>query len=115
MAQFAEGQWHEGRDLINNVLQDFKTIRRRAGVAPCTIHDLRRSCITNWDRFLSAHVVRLLAGHSSLQTTMNFYLSVQEDDLEKTKNVSGDLFAKIASGLGNLESDPTDPLWPKMG
>ncbi|MCK4626673.1 MAG: hypothetical protein KAV00_15270 [Phycisphaerae bacterium] len=46
---------------------------------------------------------------------MNFYLSVQDDDLEKAKNVSSDLFTEIASGLGNLESDPTDPLWPKTG
>jgi len=77
-----------------------KATRRHAGVAPCTLHDLRRSCITNRARELPAHVVRRLAGHSSLETTVRHYLSVQKEDLERARRV-GDVL--------DLGADPTDP------
>ena len=40
--------WQAGQDLVNNLLRRFRTICRRAGVGPYTIHEMRRSCITNW-------------------------------------------------------------------
>lgn len=100
MRALAEGRWNEGRGLVNNVLRSFKAIIRRAGVNPCTLHDLRRSCITNWARELPAHVVQRLAGHSSLETTVRYYLSVQQEDLERARRV-GD-----ALGLGADQTDP---------
>ena len=105
MKQLKEGKWHAGRDLINNVLRDFKLIYRRAGVAACTIHDFRRSCITNWARQLPAHVVRKLAGHSSLETTMRYYLSVQDGDLDQARGI----------GDGVLGSGPTDQILTNSG
>ena len=45
--QVSEGRWRPGLDLVNNFLRRFHTLCRRAGVGPYTIHDLRRSCITN--------------------------------------------------------------------
>ena len=96
MGQLKESRWHEGKNLTNNVLRKFNTIRRRAGVGPCTIHDFRRSCITNWARQLPAHVVRKLAGHSSLDTTMKYYLIVQETDLRRAKDIGDDV---LNSGL----------------
>ena len=91
MGQLKESRWHEGKNLTNNVLREFNTIRRRAGVGPCTIHDLRRSSITNWARKLPAHMVRKLAGHSSLDTTMKYYLIVQETDLRRAKDIGDDV------------------------
>ena len=56
------------------------TLRQEAGLTKFTYHDFRRSCITNWAKALQAHVVHKLAGHSSIKTTQQYYLSVQEDD-----------------------------------
>jgi integrase len=50
--------WKPGRSLLNNVLRRFKTLCKRAGVRKFTIHDLRRSCITNWARKLPIHVTQ---------------------------------------------------------
>ena len=96
--------WRTGQDLVNNQLRRFKTICRRAGVGPYTIHDQRRSCITNWARRLPTHVVQKLAGHSDIQTTETYYLSVQSEDLAKARRVQSALVGNILSGGG------TDPL-----
>jgi len=111
MEQVKAGQWHDGRDLVNNVLRDFKVIRRRAGITHCTLHDFRRACITNWARRLPAHVVRRLAGHSSLETTMKYYLSVQAGDLEDARYVGSDLLSQVPSSDRLIDPSrvPTDP------
>jgi integrase len=87
--------WRAGQDLVNNMLRRFKTICRRAGVGPFTIHDLRRSCVTNWARELPIHVVQQLAGHSDINTTRRFYLSVQPDDLKKAQATQASVLAGI--------------------
>jgi integrase len=98
------GQWKVGQDLVNNLLRRFKTMCRKAGVGPYTIHDLRRSCITNWAKTRPIHVVQQLAGHSDIKTTQQFYLSVQPEDVKKAKGIQ-------ESVLGNiLTSAPTDQL-----
>ncbi len=104
--ELAKGLWHEGRSLLNNVLRGFKVIRRRAGVASCTLHDFRRSCITNWARAIPAHVVRVLAGHSSLETTMRFYLAVQEEDLAKARDVQSSVLK--TSGTDQLMTNSAE-------
>ena len=96
--------WRPGQDLVNNRLRRFKTLCRRAGVGPYTLHDLRRSCITNWARALPTHVVQQLAGHSDIQTTETYYLSVQEDDLAKARRVQGELVGRILKGTGLTHS-----------
>jgi len=111
MDQVTKGKWYEGKDLINNVLRDFKVIRRRAGIRHCTLHDFRRSCITNWARQLPAHVVQKLAGQSSLETTMKYYLSVQEGDLEDARYVGSNLLSQMPSSdrqidLNRRQTDP---------
>jgi hypothetical protein len=50
-------------------------------------------------------VVRKLAGHSDIKTTQEYYLSVQEDDLEKARQVQSEI----------LKADPTDPLLTHFG
>ena len=103
--QVSSGRWALGQDLVNNVLRRFKTIGRRAGVGPHTIHDLRRSCITNWARELPIHVVQQLAGHSDIKTTQTYYLSVQDDDLETARVVQSQI----------LRGGATDPLLTHLG
>jgi integrase len=95
-----KGQWDERQCPVNNFTRDFKSFVRRAGVGQCSFHDLRRSCITNWARALPIHVVRQLAGHSDMKTTQTYYLSVQEDDLERARGIQSQI----------LETSATDPL-----
>ena len=102
----AEERWRTGQDLINNLLRRFKTICRRAGVGPYTIHDLRRSCITNWAHHLPVHVVRQLAGHSDMGTTQRYYLAVHDEDIRKAQRAQAALLDSV------LESGATDPLGP---
>jgi hypothetical protein len=84
---------------MNSMLRRFKALCRQAGVGLFTIHDLRRSCITNWARSLPTHVVQKLAGHSDIKTTQQFYLSVQEDDFAKAQTTQ-------AMMLGALPAPP---------
>ena len=107
--QVDDGQWDKDKDLVNNLLRRFKTICRKAGVGSYTIHDLRRSCITNWARNLPIHVAKQLAGHSDIKTTQQFYLSVQPDDLSKAKVIQSKMLKKIP------KADPTDPLLTHSG
>ncbi len=107
--EVSAGRWETGRDLVNNVLRRYKTICRRAGIGPYTIHDLRRFCITNWAQDLPIHVVQQLAGHSDIKTTQQFYLSVREDDVAKAQKIQTDLLGEIPIG------DPTDQILTNSG
>ena len=82
--------------------------RKGVGEREFTIHDLRRSCITNWARKLPIHVVQQLAGHADINTTKKYYLSVQDEDIRKAKKVQKAL-------LGELTSVATDPTLTHSG
>lgn len=100
--------WKTGRPLLNNVLRRFKTLCKRAGVGKFTIHDLRRSCITNCARKLPIHVTQQYAGHSDINTTKEYYLSVQDADAKAARRAQKKLLGELKGG------DPSDPkLTPK--
>lgn len=101
--QVEAGEWTPGRDLMNNVLRRFKTLCCKAEVGPYTVHDLRRSCITNWARELAIHVTQEYAGHGDINTTRKYYLSVQADDAAKARAVQ----ARLIDGIEGV--DATDP------
>jgi integrase len=101
--QVSHCKWRESQSLVNNVLRRFKTICRRARVGPYSIHDLRRSCITNWAQSLPIHVVQQLAGHSDIRTTQRYYLSVTIGDIKKAQKVQSRLLGRIP------DRDLTDP------
>ena len=92
----AKRRWHpysflDTRNVLRNqvnVRRDFKRLTGKAGVTGVSLHDLRRSCLTNWARCLPVHVVRELAGHADITTTQQFYLSVTVDDLLKAREVT---------------------------
>ena len=94
------GKWTDDQALLNNLHRRFRTIRRRAKIRSCTLHDLRRSCITNWAGGLPIHVVQKLAGHADIRTTRKYYLAVQESDLNRARQVQAEI----------LENNQTDPL-----
>ena len=95
--------WRGSMDLVNNVLRRFQTLCRKAGVKEYAVHDLRRSCITNWAKRLPIHVVQQLAGHADINTTRNYYLSVQAEDIKKAQEVQAAVLGTIPAG------DLTDP------
>jgi len=76
------GKWHSRCEPINNIGRNFTQIRTAAKVDECTLHDLRRSAITNWAQELPIQVVQTLAGHSSITTTRKYYLAVRPEDLD---------------------------------
>ena len=94
-------------DLVNNLCRDLDVIINQVNVAPFTLHDLRRTCITNWAKVLPIHVVQKLAGHSDIRTTQKYYLAVRDDDLDKARKLQ----AKI---LGDNLTDPKLTPWTQI-
>ena len=95
LRQVKKGRWRHGQDLVNNLLRRFKTICRKAGTGQNTLHDMRRSCITNWAGHLPIHVVQQLAGHSDIRTTQKYYLLVQPQDLQKARAIQASLLGPV--------------------
>jgi len=91
------GKWTSRSDVINNLRRDFGVIRRRAGVAECSLHDLRRSAITNWAQRLPIQVVQQLAGHSDISTTRKYYLTVRSEDMVSANKVLNSILAKSSA------------------
>ena len=75
------GTWTSRSAVINNLTRDFDLMRDRARLEKFTLHDLRRSAITNWSKKLPIQVIQVLAGHSSISTTRKYYLAVRPEDM----------------------------------
>ena len=88
------GNWTPISDVINNLVRDFGQIRKRAGVSKCTLHDLRRSAITNWAQKLPIQVVQQLAGHADISTTRKYYLAVRSEDMTSANKVLNSILAR---------------------
>jgi len=88
------GHWNSRSEVINNLDRDFRVLRREAGIEECTIHDLRRSAITNWAKKLPIQVVQQLAGHTSIETTRKYYLSVRPEDLASANELLKEVLSK---------------------
>jgi len=96
----SDGKWSDEQAIVNNLGRGFHKLRRKAHVTGCVLHDLRRSCITNWAYILPIHVVQKLAGHSDIKTTKKYYLAVRQEDMERARILQSKI---LANGL-------TDPL-----
>lgn len=99
-AALAKGVWREGRPPINNVNREWQQIIEAAAIPHATIHDLRRSCITNWARKLPVHVVQKLAGHANLSTTIKYYATVLPADMEHASRVTAAAIEMQQDALG---------------
>ena len=75
----------------------FKLIRTKAKVDKCTIHDLRKSAITNWSKKLPIQVTHELAGHEDISTTRKYYLAVRSEDLATANKFLNQILAKAKS------------------
>ncbi len=85
------GQWSvdKGRSPLSKFCHHFNKIRRRAGIETGTLHDLRRTCLSNWvAQGLPLHEVKELAGHASIETTERFYLAVRADVVDRARAAS---------------------------
>jgi len=89
--------WTSRSEVINNLRKNFNTIRCRAGIAKCTLHDLRRSAITNWASQLPIQVVQQLAGHSDITTTRKYYLTVRSEDMVSANKVVNSIFTESSA------------------
>jgi integrase len=82
-----QGRTWRNQDMQNNTLTTFKRHVRWAGIKPngsLAIHTLRKCCITNWANAINnPEVVRNLAGHSDLKTTMRYYRQVTAEQRTK--------------------------------
>jgi integrase len=60
-----------------------KTFRRILGNAGIegTFHDLRKTCITEWANALPIKQTAELAGHSNIETTLKYYVKVNQQSL----------------------------------
>jgi integrase len=85
-ARYAELQQkglQPGIDILNCLRKGFVDIRTKAGIDEGTVHDMRRTFITNWLRKpeMSPEEVQLLAGHEDIMTTLKVYSEVNEADV----------------------------------
>ena len=88
------GNWTPRSEIINNLRKNFNAIRSRVGLTKYTLHDLRRSAITNWAGYLPIQVVQQLAGHSDISTTRKYYLTVRSEDMVSANKVLNSILAK---------------------
>lgn len=105
-ASEAAGEWSPCRPLLNNMHRVFPELVRRAGEAmpslvdrdgnpTVTIHDMRRSAITNWTKAANVQTVAKLAGHADIATTMTFYAAVTTDQLDAVRAANAAAMAAV--------------------
>lgn len=82
------GNWREGQATLNNVNKNFQRRASKAAVTDVSVHDLRRAAITHWARKLAVPLVKELAGHADISTTMRYYVSIREVDLVEAREVT---------------------------
>lgn len=100
------GRWslcHARTSIVHNFNAQFDRILAKAAVKKGTLHDIRRTAITNWFyQDLSIYDVMKLAGHSKFETTYKFYLQVKDGLLDRarkatTRGVSPELLQKCCT------------------
>jgi len=101
--------WDDRCDLVNNLIRDLQVMCARACIESFTLHDLHRSCITNWAQVLPIHVVQRLAGHSDITTTQRYYLAVRESDMERARQFQSEILATDLTDPKLTHSAPKRP------
>lgn len=96
-----------------NFSTPFRRIIQRARVAAGTFHDLRKTYLTEMaESGLPMHWLQKLAGHSSYQTTMTYYVAIRE---KKMLTEARRLSQRIgATGLEPATSGPPDQRSTKL-
>jgi integrase len=91
------GKWNSRCEILNNVSRNFDVIRRRSGIEKCTPHDLRRSAVTNWAQHMPIQVVQQFAGHSDINTTRKYYLTVRSEDIVSASKMMNKILQGVKS------------------
>jgi integrase len=80
--------------IVHNFTRQFKEILKLAGiVGKKTFHDLRRTAITGFFHAkMQINDVRILAGHSKLETTCKYYWAAERDYLDTARQVGQGLY-----------------------
>lgn len=77
-------QTSRGTRMLHGINRDFRLITDRAGIAPCTIHDLRRTFLSHLQMAgVSAAVAQKIAGHASIQTTIRSYTEILSESVRE--------------------------------
>ena len=77
------------KNPIANFRRDWKQICKKVGAEDLTFHDLRSTCLTEWlEKGMMPHEVQRLAGHSSIETTMNYYVGIRESMIDRAREAS---------------------------
>ena len=76
--------------MLNNSNRDFQLRAGKAALPGVTIHDLRRAAITQRARKLSVAVVKELAGHEDIQTTLRYYVRIRAANIADARKVAAD-------------------------
>ena len=82
-----QDQW-DSKELMGSALRDFKSYCRKAGIIThkkINLHSLRKGYGSNMAKICPPHTLKELLGHSSIVTTMEFY--VQDVDENKKKAI----------------------------
>lgn len=78
-----------GKCPDNNFRRSWQNICKKAGVKDATFQNLRATCITEWlEKGMMPHEVQRLAGHSSIDTTMNYYVGIRESMIDRARKAS---------------------------
>lgn len=93
----SKGNWDADFEIINNLIRSLEVLCRRAKVEAFTLHDLRLSCITNWAKVMPIHEVQYLAGHSNINTTRKYYLSIQATKLTQAREIQSQLISSLTN------------------
>ena len=90
-----------------NFHRNWLHICTKAGVEDVTFHDLRATCITEWfEQGMMPHEVQRLAGHASIETTMNYYVGIRESMINRAREASS---TSSSVGLKSLALDFEGP------
>lgn len=75
--------------VTSNFYPQFHRILKAAAIRKGKFHDFRRTAITNWfEEGLREFDVMKLAGHSSFETTHQFYLAIRGDLVDRARAAS---------------------------
>ncbi len=73
----------------NNFRRNWLHLCKKAGIDDLTFHDLRATCITEWlEQGIMPHEVQKLAGHSSIETTMKYYVGIRDEMIDRARKAS---------------------------
>jgi integrase len=93
--------------------KEFVGIVTKAKIGHGTMHDLRRSAITAWaeNKNLQPHEVMKLAGHSSLDTTLKYYVQTKRSMIERARVSTDSSKSKTVANLLQMPILRVVPEW----